>query len=170
MVKTSSLKLARTRKKRGYDWEDAIVKRFLEKGWVAMRLGSPSIHLPDVLAIDNHSMVILAIEAKSGTRNSIVIPGPQVERTYQFVESFKAYKERKVILAVKFLSKKRVASGKYTRRKRREFFFDVTDWVKKKGRIPNLTVNYEGKIYPGEKEMRMCLIGLPLGRFFRLPK
>lgn len=152
MVKTSSLRLARTRKKRGYDWEDAIVKRFLERGWVAMRLGSPSIHLPDVLAIDNRSMVILAIEAKSGTKNSIVIPGPQVKRTYQFVESFKAYKERKVILAVKFLSKKRVASGKYTRRKKREFFFDVTEWAKRKVRTPNFTVNYEGKIYSDDEK------------------
>ena len=45
-------KRARIRRQRGYHWEDTIVKRFNSiEGWNAFRLGSPSIALPDVLAV-----------------------------------------------------------------------------------------------------------------------
>ncbi|MEM4253171.1 MAG: resolvase, partial [Candidatus Nitrosotenuis sp.] len=45
-------KIARTRRQRGYHWEDTLVKRFngLED-WKAFRLGSPSVALPDILAV-----------------------------------------------------------------------------------------------------------------------
>lgn len=47
-------KSARMRRQRGYHWEDTIVKRFNSvDGWKAFRLGSPSIALPDVLAVNN---------------------------------------------------------------------------------------------------------------------
>jgi len=42
----------KTRKQRGYQWEDTVVKRFNNtKNWKAFRLGSPSTGLPDVLAV-----------------------------------------------------------------------------------------------------------------------
>ena len=53
-IKTINKKIARTRRQRGYNWEDTLVKRFNAiKSWKAFRLGSPSIALPDVLTVNN---------------------------------------------------------------------------------------------------------------------
>ena len=47
-------KIAKTRRQRGYQWEDTLVKRFNSlEGWKAFRLGSPSVALPDVLVVNN---------------------------------------------------------------------------------------------------------------------
>ena len=59
---------AKTRRQRGYHWEDTIVKRFnASDGWTAVRLGSPSTSLPDIMAISTKYDTLYAIEAKSGT-------------------------------------------------------------------------------------------------------
>ena len=43
-------KINKTRRQRGYTWENTLVKRFNSiKSWKAFRLGSPSVALPDVL-------------------------------------------------------------------------------------------------------------------------
>ncbi|GBL42372.1 hypothetical protein EMGBD3_17400 [Nitrosarchaeum sp.] len=66
-------KIARTRRQRGYNWEDTLVKRFnSSENWKAFRLGSPSIALPDVLAVNNQNSMIFTIEAKSGTSTSFL--------------------------------------------------------------------------------------------------
>ena len=50
---------ARMRRQRGYQWEDTIVKRFNSaENWRAFRLGSPSIALPDVLAVNTKESTI----------------------------------------------------------------------------------------------------------------
>ena len=42
-------KIAKTRRQRGYQWEDTLVKRFNKvDNWKAFRLGSPSVALPDI--------------------------------------------------------------------------------------------------------------------------
>ena len=55
--KTKSLnfkKIAQTRRQRGYNWEDTLVKRFNKMdNWKAFRLGSPSVALPDILCVNN---------------------------------------------------------------------------------------------------------------------
>jgi len=52
-------KAARLRRQRGYHWEDTIVKRFNgTTNWRAFRLGSPSIALPDVLAVNTEESKI----------------------------------------------------------------------------------------------------------------
>ena len=135
-VEKDNKKIARTRRQRGYHWEDTIVKRFNElKNWKAFRLGSPSVALPDVLAISTKNSTIFTIEAKSGTGNSLQVPFDQIIRCQKWIETFELYKKRKVILAFKFLSKKRIAVGQYESRKLREFFkiwdssLNVTDYV-----------------------------------------
>ena len=66
-------KIAKTRRQRGYQWEDTLVKRFNSlEGWKAFRLGSPSVALPDVLVVNNKKSVIFTIEAKSGTGTTSV--------------------------------------------------------------------------------------------------
>ncbi|MGY5151724.1 MAG: resolvase [Candidatus Nitrosopumilus sp. bin_6a] len=137
-------KAARTRRQRGYQWEDTIVKRFNStKDWKAFRLGSPSIALPDVLAVNTENSSIFTIEAKSGTSTSLPVPADQIERCLEWIKTFDIYKKRHVLLAFKFLSKKRIGVGEYEGRELREYFkiwdesLDITDCV----------CTYEGKFF-----------------------
>ena len=150
-VKKNNKKIARTRRQRGYHWEDTIVKRFNGlKDWKAFRLGSPSVALPDVLAISTKNSTIFTIEAKSGTGNSLQVPFDQIIRCQKWTETFELYKKRKVVLAFKFLSKKRIDIGQYESRKLREFFkiwdssLNITDYV----------CTYEGHTYALENGKR----------------
>ena len=55
-------KIAKTRRQRGYNWEDTLVKRFNGlDSWKAFRLGSPSVALPDILCVNNHDSKIFTI-------------------------------------------------------------------------------------------------------------
>jgi len=141
---TNNQKAARTRRQRGYQWEDTIVKRFNgTSSWKAFRLGSPSIALPDVLAVSTDNNAIFTIEAKSGTSTSLPVPADQIERCLSWIKTFDIYKKRNVLLAFKFLSKKRIDIGKYESRELREYFkiwdesLEITDCV----------CTYEGKFY-----------------------
>ena len=135
---------ARIRRQRGYHWEDTLVKRFnsAEK-WKAFRLGSPSIALPDVLAVNTEENTIYTIEAKSGTSTSLPVPADQIERCLEWIKTFDIYKKRNVLLAFKFLSKKRIGLGTYENRELREFYkiwdesLEITDCV----------CTYEGKFF-----------------------
>ncbi|MBS3922191.1 MAG: resolvase [Nitrosarchaeum sp.] len=137
-------KIARTRRQRGYNWEDTLVKRFNSvDNWKAFRLGSPSIALPDVLAVNTQSSMIFSIEAKSGTSTSLPVPADQIERCQKWITTFDIYKERKVILAFKFLSKKRIGQGLYENRELREFY-KIWDETKK---ITDCVCTYDGEIF-----------------------
>jgi len=121
--KIENKKVARIRRQRGYNWEDTLVKRFNRlDDWHAFRLGSPSTGLPDVLAVNSKLKSIFTIEAKSGTSTSLYVPFDQIERCQRWVKTFELYKHRKIILAFKFLSKKRIGKSKYERRELREFY------------------------------------------------
>lgn len=122
-MKQNNKKISRTRRQRGYHWEETIVKRLNRiDGWRAFRLGSPSTSLPDVLAVNTLKSTILSIEAKSGTVSSLPVPRDQIQRCLYWTSSFDIYKTRNVILAFKFLSKKRIGLGKYESRKLKEYF------------------------------------------------
>ena len=137
-------KAVRTRRQRGYHWEDTIVKRFNSvDGWDAFRLGSPSTALPDVLAVNNDNSVIFTIEAKSGTTNSLPVPEDQIERCLKWINIFEIYKTRKVILAFKFLSKKRTGLGTYESRELREFYKVWDTSIP----ISNCSCSYDGKVF-----------------------
>ena len=137
-------KAARIRRQRGYQWEDTIVKRFNgSKKWKAFRLGSPSIALPDVLAINTEESTIFTIEAKSGTSTSLAVPADQIERCLEWIKTFDIYKKRQVLLAFKFLSKKRIGLGTYESRELREFFKIWDDSLK----ITDCVCTYEGKFF-----------------------
>ena len=143
-ISTINKKIARTRRQRGYNWEDTLVKRFnaLEY-WKAFRLGSPSVALPDVLAVNNPDSVIFTIEAKSGTGTTLQVPFDQIERCLNWIDNFQVYQKREVILAFKFLSKKRIDTGKYEKRELREFY---KVWNKKK-KVIDCVCTYGGKTY-----------------------
>jgi len=121
--KSKNQKIAKTRRQRGYNWEDTLVKRFNSlENWKAFRLGSPSVALPDVLVVNNIVSTIFTIEAKSGTGTTLQVPLDQIERCLLWTHNFQVYKKREVILAFKFLSKKRIGSGIYENRKLHEFY------------------------------------------------
>ncbi len=135
-TKKNNQKAAKLRRQRGYQWEDALVKRFNSVNqWKAFRLGSPSIALPDVLAVNTKENTIFTIEAKSGTSTSLPVPADQIERCLEWIKTFDIYEKRNVILAFKFLSKKRIDIGKYESRELREFYkiwdesLEITDCV-----------------------------------------
>jgi len=137
-------KIARTRRQRGYSWENTLVKRFNSLSyWKAFRLGSPSVALPDVLVVNNRNSTILTIEAKSGTGTTLQVPFDQIIRCVNWTNHFEIYKTRKVVLAFKFLSKKRIGVGKYENRQLREFY---KVWDKSK-KIVDCVCTYDGKTY-----------------------
>ena len=120
---TKTQKISRIRRQRGYHWEDTLVKRFNKlDNWKAFRLGSPSVALPDILSLNNDDSIIFTIEAKSGTSTSLTVPSDQIVRCMNWTENFKVYQTREVILAFKFLSKKRIGNSLYEKRELREFF------------------------------------------------
>ena len=122
-TKIQNKKIAKTRRQRGYTWEDTLVKRFNRtEYWSGFRLGSPSVALPDILAINNKKSSIYTIEAKSGTGMTLYVPHDQIVRCLKWTSTFEVYKIRKVVLAFKFLAKKRIGVGKYESRKLQEFF------------------------------------------------
>ena len=105
---------AKTRRQRGYHWEDTIVKRFnASDGWTALRLGSPSTSLPDIMAVSTKYDTLYAIEAKSGTVGSLPVPIDQIERCKRINDIFDKYASRKIVLAFKFISRKRIGYSKY---------------------------------------------------------
>lgn len=142
--KKDNKKIARTRRQRGYNWEDTLVKRFNSvENWKAFRLGSPSVALPDVLAVNTQNSMIFTIEAKSGTSTSLPVPADQIERCQKWIKTFDIYKDRKVILAFKFLSKKRIGLGQYESRELREFY-KIWDEDKK---ITDCVCTYNGDVF-----------------------
>ena len=152
--KSKNKRIARIRRQRGYHWEDTIVKRFNAlDDWKAFRLGSPSVALPDVLVVSSKNNTIFTIEAKSGTGNTLQVPFDQIIRCLNWTNTFGLYETRKVILAFKFLSKKRVGVGKYESRELREFF---KVWDEAKNAI-DCVCTYEGKTYAIQSKKRAKL-------------
>ena len=142
--KEKDMAASRTRRQRGYQWEETISKRFNSThGWKAFPLGSPSTGLPDALAVNTAGRAIYAIEAKSGTSMSLPVPADQIQRCMKWTQTFDLYKERKAILAFKFLSKKRLGVGKYEGRELREFF---KVWGMKRPPV-DCICTYEGKVF-----------------------
>lgn len=136
--------VARTRRQRGYNWEDTLVKRFNAlNGWKAFRLGSPSVSLPDILAVSTSANTIFTIEAKSGTGTTLHVPADQISRCLKWINTFELYKTRKTVLAFKFLSKKRIGTAKYEHRELREFY---KTWDES-NKITDCVCTYEGKTY-----------------------
>lgn len=141
---SAASRASRTRRRRGYAWEDSLAKRLsAARGWTAFRLGSPSIGLPDVLAVRSRGRSMMVIEAKSGTGSSLSVPADQVERCVKWTRILDAYGDRRVVLAFKFLSKRRVGTASYEGRKLREFY---KVWDPKR-RPAECVCTYDGRTY-----------------------
>ena len=69
-------------------------------------MGGSSTGLPDIVAVNNDSGILLTIEAKSGTSNILYVPLDQIERCIIVRNMFEIYPERHIILAFKLWAKK----------------------------------------------------------------
>ena len=82
MDRGTAMIASRARRSRGYAWEDALVKRIRGvDGWRSFRLGSPSVALPDIMAVNNSKKILMIIEAKSGTGTTLQVPADQLIRS-----------------------------------------------------------------------------------------
>ncbi len=144
-----------TSRQRGYSWEDTLVKRFKAKNdWKAFRLGSPSIGLPDILAINTKKSMMYVIEAKAGTSTTLSVPADQIRRCLEWTGMFDVYKKRHVLLVFKFLSKKQTGGGTYGRRQLREFY-KVWD---ESNQISDCTCTYDGRFYTRTNGIRIEIL------------
>ena len=95
------------------------------------------------MAVHSGKKTLYAIEAKSGTGTTLSVPSDQILRCMSWTRIFKLYKNSTVVLAFKFLSKKRLGHGEYTGRQLREFFMQWDPELKP----VNCVCTYDGQTY-----------------------
>ena len=148
------VKLNRIRRNRGYSFEHVLVQKLNTNAWNARRLGGSSANLPDIIAVNNKESIFLSIEAKSGTADSLYVPSDQIQRCFQIRDMFQVYKTAHVILAFKFMQKRRIKEqGKtlYIHRKLQEYY-KIADKYSRMNPAPIIKCTYDGRTY----ELRNC--------------
>ena len=117
--------LGNIRRSRGYSYEHTLVQRLNNGSWVARRLGGSGTGLPDIVAVNNKEATLLSIEAKSGTADVLYVRPDQLQRCLLIRDMFGYYKTKHVILAFKFMRKKRFTRKKqvvYEKRRLIEYY------------------------------------------------
>ena len=149
------------RRSRGYSFEHTLVQRLNNGVWNARRLGGSSTGLPDIIAVNNIEAILLSIEAKSGTGDTLYVPLDQIKRSLLIRNMFSFYTTRHFILAFKFMRKKRYKrKGQvvYEHRKLTEYY-KVADIFDNMDDIAVVKCTYDGKIFAiqGGKSRRLNL-------------
>jgi Holliday junction resolvase len=141
--------LGNIRRSRGYAYEHTLVLRLNNGVWHARRLGGSSTGLPDIVAVNNTDGILLTIEAKSGTSDILYVPQDQVERCLMIRNMFAIYPQRHIILAFKFMSKKRFRRMNETVYENRKLveYYKVADVVADMGVLPIIKCTYDGRTY-----------------------
>jgi Holliday junction resolvase len=142
-------KINRIRRNRGYSFEHVLVQKLNTNSWNARRLGGSSANLPDIIAVNNKESIFLSIEAKSGTTDALYVPSDQIQRCFQIRDMFQVYKTAHVILAFKFMQKKRIREeGKtvYMHRKLQEYY-KIADKYSRIKDLPIIKCSYDGRTY-----------------------
>ena len=137
------------RRSRGYSYEHTLVQRLNNGSWVARRLGGSGTGLPDIVAVNNKEATLLSIEAKSGTGDVLYVHPDQLLRCLLIRDMFGYYRTKHVILAFKFMRKKRFTRRKqvvYEKRRLVEYY-KVADKLNKFEVIPVVKCTYTGKTY-----------------------
>ncbi len=147
------------RRSRGYAYEHTLVQKLNNGVWHARRLGGSSTGLPDIVAVNNTDGILLTIEAKSGTSDILYVPQDQIERCLLIRNMFGVYSQRHIILAFKFMSKKRFRRKNETVYESRKLleYYKVADVVADMGVIPIIKCTYEGKTYAIHKNKTVAL-------------
>jgi len=141
--------LANIRRSRGYAFEHTLVQKLNNGTWHARRLGGSSTGLPDIVAVNNTDGILLTIEAKSGTSDILYVPQDQVQRCLVVRNMFGIYPTRHIILAFKFMSKKRFRRKNQTVYESRKLleYYKIADIVADMNILPIIKCTYEGKTY-----------------------
>ena len=137
------------RKSRGYNYEHTLVQRLNDGSWIARRLGGSGTGLPDIVAVNNKQATLLSIEAKSGTGDALYVRPDQILRCLLIREMFGYYRTKHVILAFKFMRKKRYTRKRevvYEQRRLVEYY-KIGDKLNKLENIPVVKCTYSGKTY-----------------------
>ena len=137
------------RRSRGYNYEHTLVQRLNNGQWRARRLGGSSTGLPDIVAVNNDAGILLTIEAKSGTSDILYVPLDQIERCLIVRNMFGIYPERHIVLAFKFMGKKRFRRKNETVYESRRLieYYKVADIVVGMKALPIIKCTYDGKTY-----------------------
>jgi Holliday junction resolvase len=127
--------------------------------WHARRLGGSSTGLPDIVAVNNTDGILLTIEAKSGTSDILYVPQDQVERCLVIRNMFGVYPERHIILAFKFMSKKRFRRKNETVYESRKLleYYKVADIVAEMSVLPIIKCTYDGRTSAIHNNMTVAL-------------
>ncbi len=151
--------LGNIRRSRGYNYEHTLVQRLNNRVWHARRLGGSSTGLPDIVAVNNTDGVLLIIEAKSGTNDILYVPQDQIERCLLMRNMFGKYPERHIILAFKFMSKKRFRRKNETVYESRKLleYYKVADIVADMSVLPIIKCTYDGRTYAIHKNKTVAL-------------
>ena len=126
---------SRLRRQRGYSFERWVADVFNEDGWYSVRLGAPSIELPDVFCINNASSSVVAAECKSTRGDRIVVSNEQIRRCRDWVGRLEPYEHRHALVACLF------AADRENDRMRHTVMYDVSDCDHENG---NLIVRRNG--------------------------
>ena len=141
--------LVNLRRSRGYSYEHALVQRLNNEPWFARRLGGSSTGLPDIVAVNNKEATFLAIEAKSGTGDALYVRPDQIHRCLLMRDMFGYYRRKHVILAFKFMRKKRFTRKRevvYERRRLMEYY-KIADKLNNFENVPVVKCTYTGRTY-----------------------
>jgi Holliday junction resolvase len=123
-------------------------------------LGGSSTGLPDIVAVNNDAGIMLTIEAKSGTSDILYVPQDQIERCIVVRNMFGIYPQRHIILAFKFMNKKRFRRKNQTVYESRRLieYYKVADVVTGMKVIPTIIkCTYDGKTYAIHKNRTTSL-------------
>jgi Holliday junction resolvase len=155
--------LGNIRRSRGYNFEHTLVQRLNNGYWSARRLGGSSTGLPDIVAVNNDVGILLTIEAKSGTSDILYVPVDQIERCLIVRNMFGIYPERHIILAFKFMGKKRFRRKNETVYESRRLieYYKVADIVVGMKALPIIKCTYDGKTYAIFKNNKTVPLDLP---------
>jgi Holliday junction resolvase len=126
-------------------------------------LGGSSTGLPDIVAVNNGAGILLTIEAKSGTSDILYVPVDQIERCLIVRNMFGIYPERHIILAFKFMGKKRFRRKNETVYESRRLieYYKVADIIVGMKTLPIIKCTYDGKTYAIFKNNRTVTLDLP---------
>ncbi len=112
-------------------------------------MGGSSTGLPDIVAVNNKTGTLLTIEAKSGTGDILYVPADQIERCVLIDRMFSYYEKRHIILAFKFMRKRRLQRKSdiiYEGRQLAEHYV-LADTLCKKSEYPIIKCMYNGATF-----------------------
>lgn len=127
-----------SRKSKGYNWEIKVLEILESKGFIVERLGGTTTELPDLVAHNDNTSLIIGVECKSVSGTYARVPVEQLVRCIDEGKKWGLYHNKMVILAFQF--------GRYQKktmpghRKKKEFLkiwnFNYT--------IGNVSCTYDG--------------------------